>query len=757
MNRRFRLTALAAGLLLAAQSWAAETERTIEEVVVWGSERDIQTSMTSPTSLLTQEDFAAINVATTEDVVKYEPSLIIRRRFIGDSNGTIGVRGSNMFQTSRSMVFADGVPLHYLLQSRWNGAPRWTLISASEIAQAEVIYGPFSAAYSGNAMGGVVVIESAIPQEREFHFDSRYFSQSFDAYGFDETLNGYTTFFSYGDKIGDLSVYLSYNHLDSESQPQNFYFAGAADPASAAPATGAVPGNDTYGNPQLYFGDTGIEDTLTDNYKIKLGYDFGNWSALLNIAYEDRSNVSDQRSSYVRDANGNPVWSGNYIQDGRAFAVPASRMGISRMERDSLNLGLRLRGDLTERSRLELNVSQFSVLRDQTRASARNPGDPAYTQAGQITDFGDTGWQTADLRYIVDDFLMPNVTLDSGLRHESYEMNLDVYSSDNWAAGSKDRYSNRSGGETAIAAAYTQATWLINQQWDATLGLRYERWESRNGYYSDDDPATPEFDLVNAPENSHNEFSPKLSVGYQPTDEWSFRYSLARAWRFPIVEELFSQYQAYNSINEANPDLTPEKGLHQNLTAERYFSNGSIRVNVYTETIEDVIESQSIILPGGTSLTTFVPVDEVQTDGVEFIANYYGLAQERLDLRFNAAWTDSRIKKNQAAPALEGKKSIRMPEWRGNLLATYHLRDNWNIAANVQYASDSFGNIDNADTESKVYGAQDGYTRVGLKSSYSLENGLTLGVGVDNLTDQLSYVAHPWPGRTWYLNVSFSL
>src|SRR5690606_4839335 len=114
-----------------------------------------------------------------------------------------------MFQTPRSMVFADGVPLHYFLQSRWSGAPRWTLVSASEIARAEVIYGPFSAEYSGNAMGGVVVMETAIPQEREFHFDSSFFSQQFDAYGFDETLSGYKSFLSLGDKIDDLSLYFS--------------------------------------------------------------------------------------------------------------------------------------------------------------------------------------------------------------------------------------------------------------------------------------------------------------------------------------------------------------------------------------------------------------------------------------------------------------------------------------------------------------------------------------------------------------------
>ncbi|MBX2857173.1 MAG: Plug domain-containing protein, partial [Cellvibrionaceae bacterium] len=182
------------------------TDYRLEEIHIWGRSQDSDSAnYVSPTSLLTKDDIKAINVATTEDLVKFEPSLVIRRRFIGDSNGTLGIRGSNMFQTARSMVFADGVPLHYLLQSRWNGAPRWTMVSASEIAQVEVIYGPFSAEYSGNAMGGVVLIETAIPQQREFHADVAYFNQQFDAYGFDDSVDGYKAFVSYGDKFGNAS------------------------------------------------------------------------------------------------------------------------------------------------------------------------------------------------------------------------------------------------------------------------------------------------------------------------------------------------------------------------------------------------------------------------------------------------------------------------------------------------------------------------------------------------------------------------
>lgn len=140
MNWRFYL----AGLLCAAAGAGKAQELAIEEVKVWGEQDQVRPAeRVGPVSTLEQADFASINMATTEDVVKYEPSVVIRRRFIGDANGTLGIRSANMFQTSRSMVFADGVPLHYLLQSRWSGAPRWTMVSASEIARVDVIYGRF--------------------------------------------------------------------------------------------------------------------------------------------------------------------------------------------------------------------------------------------------------------------------------------------------------------------------------------------------------------------------------------------------------------------------------------------------------------------------------------------------------------------------------------------------------------------------------------------------------------------------------------
>ena len=736
---------------VAAETNTKNTPTEMDELVVWGDQKEsAQAGYTSPVSSLNQEDLKSINMATTEDAVKYEPSIVIRRRFIGDSNGTLGLRGSNMFQTSRSMVFADGVPLHYLLQSRWNGAPRWTMVSSSEIAQVDVVYGPFSAEYGGNAMGGVVLIETKIPQKQEFHFDGMMFSQSFDDYGFDDTVNGYKGFMSYGDKIGDMSLYMSFNHLDNESQPQTFRDSGFGGTPTTT-VTGGILGNNSVGDSRMFYGDTGVVDTVTDNYKVKLGYDFDNWSALLNLAYEDR-NSSNIGNSYVQDSLGNTIWSGTDDQGLDIFTINGSKIGASEKERNSLNVGLRLKGDLSESTQMEVNLSSFDVSKDETRSSSLNPNDPLFTGTGKITDFGDTGWQTAEAKWTIDDIGTDGLTVIAGVRHEAYKLNINVYDSANYASGTKDVLRDSSGGESSISAAFTQLNWELNELWDTSFGLRYESWSSSNGYYDQDGSAIT--DLVYTPSRSEEQLSPKFSLGHKPANDWIVRYSLAQAYRFPIVEEMYSQYEAYSNKSLANPDLKPENGLHHNIMIEHGLDNGYLRVNLYTENIKDVIESQKDVI---TDVKTFIPVDEVRTTGLEFIANVNKVLIDDLDIRFNVAYTDSEIISNAIDTTIVGNRFPRMPKWRSNLLATYHISSVWDVSGSLQYASNSFGRLDNTDTESNVYGAQDSYTRLGMKTNYHLSTRSRIAFGIDNLTNEVAYVAHPWPGRTLYVTASFDM
>ncbi len=732
-----------------------------EQITVWSRQpTGTQSGLTSPISSLSPEDLKSINLTTTEDAVKYEPSVIIRRRFIGDSNGTLGMRGSNMFQTPRSMVFADGVPLHYFLETRWSGAPRWTMVSASEIANIDVVYGPFSAEYSGNAMGGVVLIETAIPQTREFHIDGTWYNQQFDAYGFDDAVDGFKGFVSYGDRIGDASVYFSYNRLQGESQPQSFYY-GRNSSSTGTAVSGAIQANDKNGAPQWVFGDSGVVDTTTNNYKIKVGYHFDQWSALLNIAYEDRLSETESANSYIRDLQtGELLWEGTVTQGDDSFSIGAKNLAESALNRDSLNLGLRAKGELSRNVRWEADLSRFSVLKDETRSAKVNRLAPSYDGSGQIKDYDDTGWYTGKVKFQVDELGREGLSLTGGLSHEAYELNIDGYNTANHLVGSKDEQTSSNGGKTRLSAAFAQLSWAFMPAWDAVVGGRYERWASEDGYYDQDVADTPELDLASVPDRTERRFSPKFALGYQPLPDWSVRYSVAKAYRFPIVEELYNQFESFTAKSIANPELEPENGLHHNLMIENRLGQGYVRVNFFRENVKDVIESQTETVVGPTgnvSVRTFIPVDEVETTGVEVIVNQHDALIDGLNVRLNLAYTDSEIERNDANPDFEGKQYPRMPYWRGNALVNYRVSPAWSVAGNVQYASNSYGSLDNSDTESNVYGAQDGYTRFGAKATWAANQNTQVHVGVDNITDEIAYVAHPWPGRTFYLSASYDL
>ncbi len=740
-----------------------------EEIHVWGeSLKADDPGYMSPTSVLTPVDMLSINAATTEDLVKFEPSLVIRRRFIGDSNGTIGMRGSNMFQTSRSMVFADGVPLHYLLQSRWNGAPRWTMVSASEIAQVDVMYGPFSAEYSGNAMGGVVLIETAIPQEAEFHADISYFSQDFAAYGYDDTVDGYKGFVSYGNKVGDWSYYLSFNRLDNDAQPQTFRGSSYVASESSDTVSGGVFGLDARERngvvpSYLFYGDTGVVSTETNNAKFKLGYSVGEWNALLNVAFEDR-NSENAGNTYIRDSSGQTLWSGSgLVQDGQTFSFSSGQIGASELTRESLSMGLRVKGPISEAWQLEANINQFDILKDVAKSSNEHPLDPVYTNTGEVSEFDDSGWQTAEVKVTGEDVIVDGLSLVAGFRHENYALNISVFDSNDYHAGSADSITNSSGGKTAIDALYSQANWQMSPKWQGAFGLRYEHFRSYGGYYDDDDSQTPELDLTSVPRSSHTTLSPKFSLGFIPADDWLVRYSLAKAYRFPIAEELFSRYEMLNSSSVSNPGLQPENGLHHNLMFNKDNDHGYYRVNVFQENVKNAIESQTDSVSGR---RTFVPIDEVETWGLELIVNQNGFGHEALDVRFNLTWTDAEIVDNSSAEggvgfdpndSYEGNTYPRMSKWRGNVLATFHVNDQWRVGGSVRYASDAFGRLENDDRVNNVYGAQDSYTRLGVKSSYDISRHVSVSVGVDNLTNDIDYVAHPWPGRTLYATVSYDM
>lgn len=724
------------------------------EIVVEGKtaiKPSADTPYTSPTITITKEEAEGINATTVEDLIKYEPSMTVRRRYIGDPNGTVGIRGSNMFQTARTMVFADGLPLHYLLQSQWNGAPRWSLVSADETESVEVIYGPFSAEYSGNAMGGVVNINTKLPTKYEFNAEVSVFAQDYKHMGTNKTFMGHREFVSVGDKIDNVSLYLSHNHLENEGQPMSFRADNslATVTGGETAVTGVYKSTDDTGTPAIYYSDSGPATSITDLTKLKVGYEMGDWLARFTLAYEDRNNETNSPNNYVKDASGNTVWlTTPLVFNGDVFNINTGNLAVSTQERETLLLGAALEGPIGNGWMLDTNISHFDVMKDQTLKSSVNPADPAYTGSGRVTEYDNTGWFTLDVKARTDNFLgNKNMSFITGYHFDHYKLMIHSYNSDNYATAEKTSRRGSSGGETITQAAFAQWGWQFNPQWDLALGARYESWTMKNGINYD--YATQNLNIASRTENG---FSPKLSFGYVPNNKWKSRYSIGTAYRFPIAEELYHNEEATDGKIVADEKLKPEKGLHQNLMFERQIADGFMRVNLFHEKVKNVIFSQTVDLP--VTVRSYLPIDEVTTKGIEYIYQQAGLLDSNIDVRFNVTFLDSKITEHNRNTSVVGNIMPRMPEWQANLLLTYHVNKEWNTSAGIRYVSDSYGDLDNADTATNVYGAIDGYTFFDLKATYKINKAGKVTVGIDNITDESAFVAHPWPQRTYYVQGS---
>jgi hypothetical protein len=134
-----------------------------------------------PTSLPTQipttiegitaaEIARGINATDAEDALKYLPSLLVRKRYIGDYNhAVLSTRASGTGNSARSAVYADGILLSNYLGNGATFAPRWGMVTPRKIERVDVLYGPFSAAYGGNSVGAVVDYVTRMPRRFEAH------------------------------------------------------------------------------------------------------------------------------------------------------------------------------------------------------------------------------------------------------------------------------------------------------------------------------------------------------------------------------------------------------------------------------------------------------------------------------------------------------------------------------------------------------------------------------------------------------------
>ena len=729
-----------------------------------------------------------INATDSEDVLKYLPSLVVRRRYIGDYNhAVLSSRASGTGNSARSAVYADGILLSNYLGNGATYAPRWGMVTPEEIERADVMYGPFSAAYPGNSVGAVVDYVTRMPTQLEGHVKVVSSKQNFEQYNTHETESASQASASLGSRSGDWAWWMDLNHTDSLGQPLVFATKPVAS-ADTAPrnSNGAVFGLDKTNTPWYILGTNTQYHTVQDHAKLKLAYDLSSTVRASYMVGNWRNTSDGSPNSYLTDT-ANP-YGGSHVINGQTYST-TNLFNATKENLDHWMQGLSIKSHTKSEWDWELVASTVEYRTDLARQSAINSaanldgtmGTGSLANAATLTDQKGTGWTTLAAKGIWRPQGIEGAhTLDFGADQATYQLRINKTNlslTDNWftsdAQSGVAGLNADVGGQSKLQSIYAQDAWKFAQDWKTVLGVRVENWSASDGYAKSVVSGAIRTDSYAA----RNELfaSPKAAVAYQWSEDTVLKGSVGRAVRMPTVSELYGATAKCSDIatktmasacpsgqtwvNE--PNLRPEKSWTTELTLEKDLGNGLLRLTFFNEDVTDSLYSQAVGLKsdGITAVNMVQNIDAISTQGLEIAFQGENVMARGLDLSASVTYADSRIKANSSYVATPGdtigKIQPRVPQWRAIALANYRWDAQLSTSLGVRYSGDQFSTLNNADINGFAYTAASRFTVLDLRARYAIQPKLVAALGIDNLTNTEYWNYHQYPGRTLVVELKY--
>lgn len=698
---------------------------------------------------------AKVNALNTEDVVRYLPSLTVRKRHPGDTQAPLATRTSGVGSSARSLIYADGVLLSALVGNNNSSAsPRWGMVSPDDVTRVDVLYGPFAAEFAGNSIGAVVSIRTRMPDRFEARGRVLGAWQDFGQYGTRDVYPSREVSGGVGDRRGGFSWRLTANRLDTRGQPLSYVTAARPSTPSGAGATttGGFATLNRLGAPILVLGAGGLETQTQTNLTLKLAYDVGPDLRLSYALGFFGNGVDAGVETYLRDAGGAPVFAGNRNLGGFAYSIAPSAFsnGMYRLEERHWMQALSLErsGEAWDTRAV---VSTYRYDEDDQRTPTTALPGARTGGAGTLVSLAGTNWVNADLRL----GRRPGGghALSFGLHLDRYELSNTRRSLADWRDSDTGPLASQALGKTRTLAVWAQDAVTLTPDLTLTLGGRYEAWKAYNGVnYS----AAPALSL-RQPERSAGRFSPKASLAWTPAPDWRLSLSYGDAWRFPTVSELYQTVATGPVLTAPNPDLKPEHARSAELAAQWSRDGRRLRLSLFDERVDDALISQTApLLPGSSTLFSYVQnVDRTHARGVELAAQ--ATPRPDLELSGSLTWTEAETERDAAFPAAEGKRLPQVPEWRATATAVWRPNERLSLSLSGRYASRSFATIDNADRVGHTYQGFEAYLVFDARAEWRLSDRVTAAVGTDNLGGRDYFLFHPFPQRTAFAELRFRM
>ncbi|HEX8467897.1 MAG TPA: TonB-dependent receptor [Allosphingosinicella sp.] len=714
-----------------------------KDVVVTGQKAVGPATVESVDSQRLEETTAII---TPEDSLRYMPSLLVRKRHVGDTQSPLATRTSGVGASARSLIYADGLLLSALIgNNNTSASPRWGMVSPEEIERVDVLYGPYSAAYPGNSIGAVVNITTRLPDRSEGSVSASTSVQSFDQYGTGGVFPAWQAGATLGGREGSFAWFASANHVDSESQPLAYAtVARPANPGAAGtPVTGAFADVNRAGAPIFVLGAAGLEHHEQDNLKLKLAWEAGPG---LKLTYRGGLFLNDTEARAKTYLSGGR-FAGTLNIAGRTVNVPASAFSNNVYLQDERHW---MHGLSAEGEAAGVEWRAVGSLYDFDKHEQRLPSGalPAASAGGpgSILRLNGTGWRTLDLE-------LRSGGLRGGAHYDGFHLNSRRFATPDWRTGAPGALTQLARGRTRTLALWAEDAFDLADTLELTLGARYEGWRAYGGRNFSLAPALD----VAQPRQSAQGISPKASLRWIPARGLSLTLAAGQAYRFPTVSELYQAISTGPTLTVPDPNLRPERARSAELAGMWTMRSGHVRLSLFGESIRNALISQTApLVPGSTALFSFVQnVGHVRTTGAELAFERRGLGLAQLDLSGSVTLVRPKVVEDVAFPAAEGKDIPQVPRRRATLVMTWRASDGASLTLAGRYASRSFGTIDNSDIVAHTYQGFEGYLVADARANFRVGEHWNAAFGVENLTNDKYYLFHPFPHRSFTAELTY--
>lgn len=683
------------------------------------------------TTVVTKDELEIRNVPTLDRALELAPGVyIFRSRGTADPLSRAMLRGFN--GASRTLTLLDGIPLN----DAYTGDVTWTSLPTGEVERVEIVRGPFSALYGGNAMGGVINVLTRAIDARQLSLTAQG-----GTYGTAQ-LGGH-----YGDRIGPIGLGLGYQRLQTGGYAPREIVVTPAAAGTGTLVSGAVATRSATGTPAFIVGSAGTNWYDQDAARVKAEWTPGASTSLSGQYLFQRSDYGyDDPHSDLRDASGALVNSGAVLfRDGdlqrRVTVTPGTFLQGPGDDRSHL-AGTTLHRAFGPGHVLRLSGGWYA----QPDSTTRTPATATATASGGPGTISVRNSRSAYAN-AQDSWPIGRQTFSTGFDFRFERSDNREFALTDWTnAGARSAQTFASSGKTRTLAAYLQDEVRFGDRVSLVAGARVDHWRTFDGSVNIFNAAVP-------PARYHprtaSSISGKASLAYRPADAWTLRGSVGTAFRNPTVFELYRTFRlSTGTLFAANPDLRPERLLAAEVALTRTWrGGGSLEATYYRNSVDDLIyrKTDLTVDPAG-RYRVLANAAEGKTHGVE-IAGSQRLGGSWL-ARGAYTFTDAVISRNAALPESEGKQVPNIPAHMASL-ALFYARDRWSGSVTGRYVSGTFGLDTNLDTTKGVPGSYSPFFVAGASAAFRAVRRVELFASADNLFDRRYYVFYLNPGRTF--------